>query len=111
MLIITDCNSGDHVMVRNGSPGYENTARISKVATLDGNVAVSHYGSTDMDTPVSVKIRTSLADTETLINMFRNAAIVFLSLQFGLYKAYIARLKEDAGQIRITFYLKERIDV
>ena len=106
MILITDTVAGIGLAIRETVPvQYDNVARISKIATLDGGVSVAHYGTTDLDMPLTVKCRLNQADNETLLGIFRRAALVILSLPFGLYQAYIFRVQPGG----ITFYLKAKL--
>lgn len=107
--IITNSLTGENFFIRDRVK-YNNTARVSSVATLDGSVAVSHYGTSDADSPVQISTLLSDSDRSALLELFRDGTSVFLALPSGVYSAYIYRFKDaDDGKTQMVFTLAEHL--
>lgn len=88
-----------------------NTARVSRVTTLDGGSVITHSGYSDGDRTLSVYARISEAQANILWNIFRNETFVLVSIPDGLYYATIQRLRTDNGNLSMTILIKNREDV
>ena len=112
VLSKTIADSVGRVLIRNYqlSGEYENTARISRVKTLDGGCALSHLGVTDTDRNFMVDCRLSPSELLMVKSLFENAVPLRISFWEGAFTGYIYRLtvKRD-GTARITFYFLEKL--
>lgn len=88
-----------------------NTARVSRKATLDGAVAITHSGYSEGDRTLSVYGRISEDQADTLWVIFKAEAFVLISIPDGLYYAMIQRLRTDNGDLSMTILIKNREDI
>lgn len=85
-----------------------NSARVSRVATLDGGSVITHSGFSDGDRTLSVYARLNKADSDLLWNMFKNETFVLVSIPDGLFYSSIQRVKVDSGDLSMTILIKNK---
>lgn len=85
-----------------------NTARVSRVATLDGGVVITHSGFSDGDRTLSISGRTSAADEDILWTLFRYQTFLLFSTPDGLFYGSIKSLQTDNGKLSISILVKEK---
>lgn len=108
----TISDSAGQVKIRNYqvSGDYENTARLNRAKTLDGDSVFSHYGVTDTDRDFFVECRLSAAELSIVKSFFENAVLLRISFWEGSFNGYIKRLAvQRDGTAGITFYFSEKM--
>jgi hypothetical protein len=88
---------------------YENSARISRVSTLDGSVVVVHSGVTDGDRNINLKSKVTSAQESVLKTIFENETLVVISTKNGCYTGCIQQLTMTSGNADVKIILKEKI--
>jgi hypothetical protein len=88
-----------------------NTARISRVATLDGGSVITHSGYSDGDRTLSVYARLNKAQSDLLWGIFKNETFVLVSISDGLFYSSIQRVRIDNGDLSMTILIKNREDI
>lgn len=85
-----------------------NSARISRVATLDGGSVITHSGYSDGDRTLSVYARLNKAQSDLLWSIFKNETFVLVSIPDGLFYSSIQRVRIDNGDLSMTILIKNR---
>ena len=115
MIFLTRIIAGNgtgRVALRNyqDSGEYDNTARISRTATLDGSSHFDHLGVTDTDRDFQVVCRLTAAEHADLKALFESGETVRISFWEGCFLGLISRLNvRRSGEASITLYFKERL--
>lgn len=114
MIILskTVADASGRVILRNyqDSGDFENTARISRQATLDGSSVLSHYGVTDTDRNFTIDCRMTKIEAATVKSLFNNAVPLRISFWEGTFTGYIYHLNiQRDGTAQITFYFSEKL--
>lgn len=84
------------------------TARVTKIATLDGGVYINHSGYTDGDRTLRIKGKVSLNQADTLLNIFENYTSSLISFCDGLFLGAISALSTQNGKLAMTFLIKQK---
>lgn len=84
--------------------------RVSRVATLDGGVAINNFGFTDADRTVRLRYRRRPETVKGLERMFRLYAFVRLVMADGVYRAALESHALDATTGTVTLLILERLD-
>ena len=114
MIIISKitADAAGVVRLRNyqDSGDYDNTARISRTATLDGSSHFDHFGVTDTDRDFQVDCRLTPVEHSTLKTLFESGETVRISFWEGCFLGLISRLNvRRSGEAKISLYFKERL--
>ena len=91
-----------------GSVLGDQSARVSRVMTLDGGVYIGHSGVSVGDRTLSIKCLPSDADTEKLKTLFENEVLVLVAFGSAVYTGVIADFRFNKT-LNITIYLKEKV--
>lgn len=92
------------------SGGYDNTARISRTATLDGSSHFDHFGVSDTDRDFQVNCRLTPAEHAALKSLFESGETVRISFWEGCFLGLVARLNvRRNGEATVTLYFKEKL--
>jgi hypothetical protein len=83
--------------------------RATRVATLDGNSQVIHSGVSEGDRIFRVYADLTEDETDTIQSIYSAGQLIHLACREGLFLGYISELKLDKGDLRLTFYVKERL--
>jgi len=82
--------------------------RVTRTATLDGGVVITHQGWSDGDRTLQIVARDmSLDDRDTLRTMVQNQTEFVLSCRHGCYRGAIDSARLDRDPVRIIFIVKE----
>lgn len=79
--------------------------RVNSVATLDGGVSVDDNGFADVDRPVKIVIKSTVAIMERLKYLLENYPVINLSTRRGFNTAAISKLEDVAGKITMECVL------
>ena len=107
-----DPSASGQIAIRNyqDSGDYENTARISRQATLDGSSVISHYGTSDTDRDFTVDCRMTDVEAAIVKSFHNNATLLRISFWEGVFNGYIYRMNiRRDGVAQITFYFSEKL--
>jgi len=85
-----------------------NTARISRIATLDGGSTITHSGYSDSDRTLSISGRINKTNSEVLWDLFENETFMLFSINDGLYLGVIQSLDIDNGELSLTILIKNK---
>jgi hypothetical protein len=86
----------------------DNTARVSRVKTLDGGVHITHSGTVDGDRTLRVNAVVNEAETDILWALFNGSTFIHVSTKDGFYVAVISELKIDQGNIKMIIIIKSK---
>ena len=106
----TTANLNGNVIIHelSGSVLRDQSARVSRVKTLDGSVYIGHSGVSVGDRTLSIKCLPSDSDTEKLKTLFENEVLVLIAFESAVYTGVIADFKFNKT-LNLTVYLKEKI--
>ena len=110
--LATQIFSVSGAVVLTGTEGSELSAigrRVSRTATLDGGVVITHNGVVQGDRTLRVAATLTEADTLLLRDIFEEETEVTLACVDGLFRGALERLSGDEGRIELTFLVKEKI--
>lgn len=93
-----------------GSDLGELRRRVSRVATLDGGVAVNNFGFTDADRTARLRYRRTQEADQGVDRMLRLYAFVRLVMVDGVYRAALESHSMDATTGTVTLLILERLD-
>ena len=86
----------------------DQSARVSRVKTLDGGVVINHGGVVVGDRTLSIKCYLSDVDEAKIKTLFENEVMVMVAIKAAVYTGVIADMKHKTTT-NLTIYLKERI--
>ena len=90
-----------------GSKLYDGRARVSRSATLDGNVVIDHQGVVAGDRTINIKCEVSADDETILRSLFEDETLICISTKDGFYTAAIESMEGDNGNLKLSILLKE----
>ena len=112
VIMIENCgnDANGNVIIRETSDSNltDQTARVSRVKTLDGGVVINHSGVSVGDRTLDIRCYPSVADLVKLQTLFENEVLVLVAFGGDVYTGVIADMAFK-GYTRITIYLKERV--
>ena len=85
------------------------TARMSRVATLDGGSSMQHKGICEGDRTIEVSANVTEAEAVILDNLFKDYVLIYLSQADGAYSGAIYNLLIEAGKASITFWVSKKV--
>lgn len=106
---ITQNAAGSVVLYLTPTQLKDNTARVSRVATLDGACVLNHFGVSDSDRTIRVVGSISKTLSDKLWAIFNLGEKVNVSTEDGFWRAAISLLKVDAGQLNMTILIEEAL--
>lgn len=84
-------------------------ARVSRAATLDGGVYISHSGVTDGDRKFTIEAdRITPAQEAVLDYMYRTQIFILCSCADGLYLGAIEDFNTKNGKLKLTILIKQK---
>ena len=86
----------------------KNTARVSRVKTLDGGVYITHSGVSTGDRDVSINAPVTEAQAEKLWYIFNNYTFINISIKDGFFLAIIDALEIKNDNIKMKIMLKSQ---
>jgi len=87
----------------------DQTARMSRVATLDGGGVLIHSGVSHTDRTIKVMAVVPAADEQSLQTMFTSETDIRLACRDGYFSGAIQRYNHDNGSIEIDFWPTAKI--
>jgi hypothetical protein len=88
---------------------YDASARVSRTATLDGGVAITHSGMVHGDRTILAYAFVDSATEATLKSIHETDTLVYLSCKEGYFSGVIERLVIQGGEMNMTFLAKEKL--
>jgi hypothetical protein len=88
---------------------YNASARVSRSATLDGGVSITHSGLVHGDRTLSIYATIDAATESTLKSINETDTLIYLSCREGYFSGVIDRLRIHGGSMNLTFLVKEKL--
>ena len=88
---------------------YNASARVSRSATLDGGVSITHSGLVHGDRTLSIYATIDAATESTLKSINETDTLIYLSCKEGYFSGVIDRLRIQGGVMTMTFLVKEKL--
>ena len=85
-------------------------ARVSRRMTLDGGCVINHGGVSQGDRVLSISGKITAAEEAVLYGIMTTQVLVHLSCDKGYFTGVIRSIRTDAGALKLTFWVKERLD-
>lgn len=100
--------NGNVDLAWNGEP-RENTARMSRTATLDLGAVINHMGVSDGDRTISIRDFEIDEDTADKIwDIFTTETMVYIGLKDGFFLGAIKSCKLNNGLLNMTILLESK---
>jgi hypothetical protein len=109
-LSTTTANINGNVIIKESmaSDTGAKTARVTRTATLDGGVYISHSGYTDGDRTLRIKGRITEAQATILNSLFEDHTSCLIGLKDGLYFGAISTLNTQNGSLKMNFLIENK---
>lgn len=85
--------------------------RITRVATLDGGVALNNFGMTDADRTATVRFPRTHESFTAATRLFRLYAFAIMSARDGVYRVALSSLSNDGDECVMVVLILERLNV
>ena len=101
--------SGAAVIIRESlDSGLRNeSARVSRSATLDGGCIIDHQGFSDSDRTLDIRARLTQDDADILWEIFTTQTFVNVATRDGFFYGVIDSMRDENGDIRFSILVKE----
>lgn len=96
------------IMNSSNSKLKSNAARITKTATLDGDVFINHFGVVEGDRNFSISATLSKADSDKIWRIFNNYKYVNIAIDEGVFYGSIKSANIDNGNAKIEILIKSK---
>jgi len=83
--------------------------RASRVALLDGTSEVIHSGVSDGDRIFRVYADVTEEEAAKIKSIYDAGQMIHFSCSEGFFLGYISDVRLDNGDLRLTYYVKERL--
>jgi hypothetical protein len=83
------------------------SARVSRSATLDGGCVIDHQGFSDSDRTLDIRARLTQADADILWSIFTTQTFVNVATREGFFYGVIDSMRDENGDIRFSILVKE----
>jgi hypothetical protein len=83
------------------------SARVSRYATLDGGCVIDHKGFSDGDRTLDIRAQWTQAQAEILWEIFREETFINVSTSEGFFYGVIETMNDENGNGRLTILVKE----
>ena len=108
---ITANESGDLVLYELPDSNLKSqNARVSRTATLDGGVVITHSGFSHGDRTFQVKAKPDESELATLEAIHQTETFIHLACREGFFSGAIDRMLFDGSILDLFFLVKERLD-
>lgn len=106
-----ESNTNGAIILKNATPiiKYEGTARISRVATLDGGCVLTHSGYSDADRTLIFTAKAIKSKETILKTLFENESLFTIAVSDGCYSGAISRLRILRGKVELEILYKEKL--
>lgn len=109
-ISMVTADSNGNVVIKKGKSSFgQIAARVSRVATLDGGVVITHSGVVHGDRTfrISTTINTEQKTAIEYIN--ENSTFVMISCSEGLFLGAISSIDTSTPELTMSFLAKEKI--
>lgn len=86
------------------------SARVSRVATLDGGSVITHSGTTHGDRTFKIEARITEADEAVLNHIYENHTFIHISTKEGFFSGTIESLNTSNGDLKMVVLIKEKLN-
>ena len=83
------------------------SARVSRYATLDGGCVIDHQGFSDGDRTLDIRAQWTQAQAAILWEMFREETFLNVATADGFFYGVIESMQDENGQGRLSILVKE----
>jgi len=83
------------------------TARVSRYATLDGGCVIDHQGFSDGDRTFELRVKWTQDEAAIAWEMFREETFLNISTPEGFFYGVIQTMQDENGDGRLTILVKE----
>lgn len=87
----------------------EDSARVNRVATLDGGAFITHRGYSDGDRTFRISALLDSITSDRLYDFFRTEGFIRLSCKEGAFIGAISDMRIDGGNLEMNFLVKETL--
>jgi len=89
----------------------ENTARISRIKTLDGGVYITNSGVSDGDRTLNVSAKITEAQAIILWHIFETYTFIYAAISDGVFYAAISGMAIKNGVLEMTILIKSKENI
>jgi len=83
------------------------TARVSRSATLDGGCVIDHQGFSDSDRTFDIRARFTQEQADILWDMFTSQTFLNIATKEGFFYGVIETMQDENGNVRLSILVKE----
>jgi hypothetical protein len=83
------------------------SARVSRSATLDGGCIIDHQGFSDSDRTLDIRARPTQDVADILWEIFTTQTFVNVATRDGFFYGVIDSMRDENGDIRFSILVKE----
>lgn len=83
------------------------SARVSRYATLDGGAVIDHQGFSDGDRTLDVRVRWTQDQADALWSIFQSETFVNIASPEGFFYGVIESMQDENGIGRLNILVKE----
>lgn len=83
------------------------SARVSRSATLDGGCVIDHQGFSDGDRTFDVRAKLTQEQADIIWELFRTATFLNLATAEGFFYGVIESMQDENGNGRLSILIKE----
>ena len=88
---------------------HRGSARVSRTATLDGGVVLTHSGFSHGDRTLRIKARVDQDQADAIWVLHTTETLLVVAVKDGVFYCAIQDLQLDNGDCRITILIKEKL--
>ena len=88
---------------------HRGSARVSRTATLDGGVVLTHSGFAHGDRTLKIEAVISQTQADALWVLHTTETLLVVAVKDGVFYCAIQDLQLDHGDCRITILIKEKL--
>ena len=83
------------------------SARVSRSATLDGGCVIDHQGFSDSDRTLDLRAQLSQEQADILWEFFTGQTFANVSTKEGFFYGVIENMADENGNVRLSILVKE----
>ncbi len=83
------------------------SARVSRSATLDGGCVIDHQGFSDSDRTFDIRADLTEAQAAILWGIFKSETFVNVATREGFFYGVIESMQDENGSVKLSILVKE----
>ena len=87
----------------------ESSARISRVATLDGSAVITHSGFSHADRTWAIEAELTEEEEAALRTIYETETVLYFAAPEGFFSGVIERLTTDNGEMSMSVLVQEKL--